>query len=78
MWCAMSILALWEVLWGCLFAPKGGLAWREYVCGKTEVDGRNQAPYRSGHINRFAWALRPIPRHFGGANCIPKYGGVVW
>lgn len=73
----MIILTLWRVLWGSLITHKGGLAWREYVRDKAGVRGRNQAPYRCERIHRFAWALRPIPRHFGGANCILKYGGVV-
>lgn len=39
---------------------KSGLAWREDVCGKSTARTRIEPPHRSEHINRFAWALRPI------------------
>lgn len=66
------------VLWGYLFAHKGGLAWRGYVCGK--VKGRHPQPIAAQRwtLKPFCMgALRPIPRHFDGAPYMLKYGGVV-
>jgi hypothetical protein len=53
---------------------KNGLAWREDVCGKPTARSRNQASHKSARINRFAWALRPIPRYFVDANRVPQDG----